>query len=168
MAHTLRSSAQSQDDCGIIGGHTPTLASHDEPVERNGSEDTAETREKPSPAWFDLSVEMLVPATEEKRRLTKDFYCKGGDKKKEKLVEMQRKVAGLVDAAKIRWLKKKVEEMENTRKFDPRGASKAMRDTSNMRAGHEHPCRKKAPELATSVGTCGRCEDSSYWHTCKL
>ena len=89
---------------------------------------------KPSPAWFDLSAEILLPAIEEKRKLTKDFYRKGGDKTKEKLVEMRRKVAGLVDAAKIRWLEKKVKEMEN--KFDPRGAWKAMREISNMYAGH--------------------------------
>ena len=35
----------------------------------------------------------------------------------------------MVEAAKIRWIEKKVEEMEN--KFDPRGAWKAMREISS-------------------------------------
>ena len=51
-----------------------------------------------------------------------------------KMTELRRQVADLVEAAKIRWIEKKVEKMEN--KHDPRGAWRAMREISTMFAGH--------------------------------
>ena len=89
---------------------------------------------KPSPGWFELSRDVLQPAIEHKRELLKDYYRKGKVETKAELDETRRKVAELVDAAKIRWLEKKVVELEN--KYDPRGAWKAMREISSMFAGH--------------------------------
>ena len=77
-------------------------------------------KRKSSPRWFELSAEVLLPAIEEKKRATKKFYQIGDASSKIKLTKMRRQVADLVEAAKIRWIEKKVEEMEN--KFDPRGA----------------------------------------------
>ena len=69
------------------------------------------------------------------------------------MTELRRQVADLVEAAKIRWIEKKVEEMEN--KYDPRGAWRAMREISAMFAGHIKSAvtmrmRKKDGMIATT------------------
>ena len=81
------------------------------------------------------------------------FYQNGDISSKIKLTKLRRQVADLVEAAKIRWTEKKVEEMEN--KYDPRGAWKAMREISTMFAGHIKSAvtmrmRKKDGTLATT------------------
>ena len=75
------------------------------------------------------------------------------------LTELRRQVADLVEAAKIRWIEKKVEEMEN--KYDPRGAWRAMREISAMFAGHIKSAvtmrmRKKNGMIATTDEENGR------------
>ena len=60
----------------------------------------------------DWIINRLMPAIEEKRKLTREYYRRGGEKSKEKLMEMRRTVSGLVDAAKIRWLEKKARSMK--------------------------------------------------------
>ena len=59
------------------------------------------------------SAEVLLPAIEEKKRATRKFYKDGDASSKIKMTELRRQVADLVEAAKIRWIEKKVEEMEN-------------------------------------------------------
>ena len=66
---------------------------------------------KTSPRWFELSAEALLPGIAE-------------------LTKLRRQEADLFEAAKIRWIEKKVEEMKN--KYDPRGAWKVMREFSAM------------------------------------
>ena len=75
------------------------------------------------------------------------------------LVHMVLHVADLVEAAKIRWIERKVEEMEN--KYDPRGAWRAMREISAMFAGHIKSAvtmrmRKKDGTIATTDEENGR------------
>ena len=110
-----------------------------------GAKVLSRDKRKSSPRWFELSAEVLLPAIEEKKRATKKFYQIGDASSKIKLTKMRRQVADLVEAAKIRWIEKKVEEMEN--KFDPRGAWKAMREISSMFSGHTRSC----PLITTST-----------------
>ena len=75
------------------------------------------------------------------------------------MTELRRQVADLVEAAKIRWIEKKVGEMEN--KYDPRGAWRAMREISAMFAGHIKSAvtmrmRKKDGTIATTDEENGR------------
>lgn len=110
-------------------------------------------KRKPSPSWFQLSAEVLLPAIGEKKRITEKYYRDGDTTVKTKLAKMRRACADLVEAAKIRWVEKKVEELEN--KYDPRKAWKAMREISTMFAGHIKSAvtmrmRKKDGTLATT------------------
>ena len=124
-----------------------------------GAKVLSRDKRKSSPRWFELSAEVLLPAIEEKKRATKKFYQIGDTSSKIKLTKLRRQVADLVEAAKIRWIEKKVEEMEN--KFDPRGAWKAMREISSMFAGHIKSAvtmrmRKKDGTIATTDEENGR------------
>ena len=99
-----------------------------------GAKVLSRDKRKSSPRWFELSAEELLPAIEEKKRATRKCYKDGDASSKIKMTEPRRQVADLVEAAKIRWIEKKAEEMEN--RYDPRGAWRAMREISAMFAGH--------------------------------
>jgi hypothetical protein len=94
-----------------------------------GAEVAPRGRRKPSPSWFRLSAEVLVPAIEKKKEATKKYYRNSDLSAKIKLAKLLRQVADLVEAAKIRWVEKRIEELE--KKYDPRGAWKAMRELSS-------------------------------------
>ena len=76
-----------------------------------GAKVLSRDKRKSSPRWFELSAEVLLPAIEEKKRATKKFYQIGDASSKIKLTKLRRQVADLVEAAKIRWIEKKVEEI---------------------------------------------------------
>ena len=124
-----------------------------------GAKVLSRDKRKSSPRWFELSAEVLLPAIEEKKRATRKFYKDGDASSKIKMTELRRQVADLVEAAKIRWIERKVEEMEN--KYDPRGAWRAMREISAMFAGHIKSTvtmrmRKKDGTIATTDEENGR------------
>ena len=59
-------------------------------------------KRKPSPSWFELSAEVLLPAIEEKKRATRKYYQDGDITSKVKLAKLRRQCADVVEAAKIR------------------------------------------------------------------